>query len=302
MADVSISDLVQRVRDLLQDTSSYQTTSTTTTTSATVAVPDGTLWVQGDVLEWQTGTVGYEQAWLSAAPAGNNLTTVRGYNGTTAETHTSGDIIVQNPKVPGRAIQQALTQAVYRLWPHVWKSATISLTPDLSKTWYDLNTLTVGISKAYQQYGSSPNLLVGNFSAYSSDTRKGYRWMAVDWDLDMPTTTVASGKGIRFPTGLYHGTNTITVKDKRVITGTSDIPDDSQFPVAECVVYLAAARIMRGQEMNRDVVGTNIETTGTVSTGVRAQTANYFEGVAKDLLDDLKLRIQEKYRPIQVWG
>ena len=77
MADVSISDLVQRVRDLLQDTSAYQTTSTTTTTSTTVAVPDGTLWVQGDVGEWQTGAVGYEQIWVTAAPVANNLVVVR---------------------------------------------------------------------------------------------------------------------------------------------------------------------------------------------------------------------------------
>jgi len=301
MADVSISDLVQRVRDLLQDTSAYQTTSTTTTTSATVAVPDGTLWTQGDVLEWQTGTVGYEQAWVSAAPAGNNLTTVRGYNGTTAETHTSGDIIVQNPKVPGRAIQQALTQAVYKLWPHVYKTTDISLTPDTTKVWYDLNASTRGIVRAFQQYGSSPGLVVGNYTGYANEARQGYRWKPIAWDFDLPATTVASTKGVRFPGGLYHTTNTIHVRDARVITGTSDIPDDSELPVAEYVVYAAVARLMRGLEMNRDAVGQNIETTGTVSTGVRLQSANYFENFSKELLDDLKLRMMNKYQPLRMW-
>jgi hypothetical protein len=301
VADVSISDLVQRVRDLLQDTSAYQTTSTTTGTGTTVAVPDGTLWVQGDVGEWQTGTVGYEQFWVSTAPAGNNLTVVRGYNGTTAESHTSGDIVVQNPVFAGRAIQQALQQSVYQLWPHVYKTTDISLTPDLTKTWYDLNALTRGIVRAFQQFGNSPNLLVGNYSAYANESRRGYRYLAIDWDFDLPATTVASTRGVRFPSGLYHNTNTIHVRDMRTITGTSDIPDDGELPVAECVVYLAAARLMRGLEMNRDVVGTNNEITGSVGTGTRAQTANYFEGIGKDLLDDLKLRMLVKYEPIRMW-
>jgi hypothetical protein len=301
MADVSISDLVQRVRDLLQDTSAYQTTSTTTGTGSPVAVPDGTLWVQGDVGEWQTGAVGYEQFWLSAAPTVNDLNVKRGYNGTTAETHTSGDIIVQNPVFAGRAIQQALTQSVYQLWPHVYKTTDISLTPDTTKVWYDLNAATRGIVRAYQQFGTSPALVVGNYSAYANEARRGYRYMAVDWDFDLPATTVASGKGIRFPSGLYHSTNTIHVRDMRTITGTSDIPDDGELPVAEAVVYLAAGRLLEAGEVNRVSSGSDLEESGSVGTGSRLQTGSYYRGIGKEKLDALALAMKEKYQPIRMW-
>src|SRR5512145_2229877 len=111
---VSTSALVARVRDLLGD-HPWGTTSTTENTGATVAVPDGTDWSEGDIGEWQTGTVGFEQFYVQAVVA-NNLTVVRGYAGTTAEAHTSGDRVLKNPSFSGRQIQQALETAVKGLW------------------------------------------------------------------------------------------------------------------------------------------------------------------------------------------
>lgn len=304
MADVSISDIVQRVRDLLVETghltSPYQTTSTTTTTSTTVAVPDGTLWVQGDIGEWQTGTVGYEQFWVTAAPVANNLVVVRGYNGTTAETHTSGDVVVQNPTITGRAIQQAAQRAVDSLWPRVWKTGTVTLAPVAGQTWYDLNALTRGLVNVTQKFGTSPDLRNGVYVAYSNDVRKdSYR--PVMFDLDVDTGVVASGKGVAFPAGLYHTTNSINVRDKRTITGTSDIPDDGELPVAEACVYLAVARCLEGAEGQRVNQGVDLEEQGSLNPGPRLQTGAYFRSMGKEKLDAIETALNLKYTPLRFW-
>src|SRR4030042_1156562 len=99
------TSLIQDIRDVLND-EPWETTSTTTGTGATVAVPDGTKGAAGDVLEWpDTGTVGGEQA-LVLSVSSNDLTTDRGFNGTTAEAHTSGDRVLKNPRSSTRKISE----------------------------------------------------------------------------------------------------------------------------------------------------------------------------------------------------
>jgi hypothetical protein len=292
MADKSVSDLVQRVRDLLYDIN-WETTSTTTTTSATVAVPDGTLWETGAIGEWQTGTVGYEQ-FLVTVVAANNLTVVRGYNGTTAETHTSGDRVVRDPLYSGRQIQQALTNELSYLWPFVYKTGDVDLTPLSTTVWYDLNAATVGVVRVTQLYGSSSQV-IGRFGLRNGE-------YPFEIDYVMPTGLVASGKGIRFPYGMYHSTNHIHVIDMRVLTGTSDIPDNGQFPVSDCLVWLAAGRLVEATETKRDAQGMPQDTQTSVSTGVRLQSGAYFKQQGKKMLELLKFNYQQFYQPIRVWN
>ena len=147
---MTLATLVPLVRDIVADRT-WETTSTTTGTGTTVAVPDGTAWVAGDVGEWQTGGVGGEQFYVVSVSS-NDLTVYRGYNGTTAETHTSGDRVLKNPQVTIRQMQEALTKAVDSLWPSVWTIGEITLTPDtLGVTqWYDLEEATLGIVSVTQ--------------------------------------------------------------------------------------------------------------------------------------------------------
>jgi hypothetical protein len=296
MADLSVSDLVQRVRDLLGD-HPYETTSTTTTTSTTVAVVDGTRWEEGAIGEWQTGTVGYEQFYVQSVAA-NNLTVVRGYDGTTAETHTSGDRVlrIDSESFAGRKIQQAINQAVLELWPYVWKTGTVSLTyaPTTTK-WYDLNAATVGIVKVLQQKSTT----IPDYGRFGFTTELGGRPYVVRFGL--PAAIAASTKGISFPGGVYDsrdpGANSIIVTDKRIITGTTDIPDSSVLPVAEAVTFGAVARLLKAKEIARVVFGAPLEAVQTSSTGVRLQTAAYYDDQFRRRLETLDYRLRQLHDP-----
>jgi hypothetical protein len=297
MPDLSTSDLVQRVRDLLNDFP-WETTSTTTTTSTTVAVPDGALWAQGDIGEWQTGTVGYEQFYVQSVSV-NNLTTVRGYAGTTAETHTSGDRVVKltTPGVvgySGRQIQRAVTEAMNFSWPYIFKPGTVTLSGwSTSTIWHNLNALTLDVLKVVQLYGSS-NVEVGRFGAKNSG--KSY-----SVDLNLPTALVASGKGIRFPGGYFHATNDITITDRRALTGTADIVDSVQFPEAEALTYGAVSRMLQAAEVGRVGGGTNLDTANTVAVGARMNTASWFEEQFRNKLQVLNIRLNDYYQPDRKW-
>lgn len=277
---VSSSSLVQRVRDLVHD-NPYETTSTTTTTSTTVAVVDGTRWDEGDAGEWQTGTVGYEQ-FRVASVSSNNLTVTRGYNGTTAETHTSGDRVIKNPLFTGRQIQQAIAAVINELWPRVYITGTVSLTPVTGQLWYDLDAETLDIIKVGQLYGASSERF-GRFGI------KGTHPYAYDGNL--PAALVASGKGIRFPAGLFSPSNTVTVTDKRAITGTSDIEDSGQLPVADAVVYGAVGRLLQALETKRVASGEVVDIANSVGTGARLQTGAWYEAEYKTKKEDLAQRL-----------
>jgi hypothetical protein len=291
MADKSLSDLVQRTRDLLYD-APWETTSTTTTTSTTVAVPDGTLWDFGAIGEWQTGTVGYEQFYVVSVSS-NNLTVIRGYNGTTAETHTSGDRVVRNPLYSGRQIQQALSNELQGMWPFVYKTGDVDLTPSTTTVWYDLNSATVGVVRAYQLYGASGEY-IGRFG-------RGAGEFSFEVDYLLPTGLVTSGKGIRFASGMYHSSNHIHVIDMRVLTGTSDIPDSPQFPVSDALVWLAAGRLVEATEIKRNSQGMPADTLSTVSSGIRLQSGAFYRVQGKRMLELLTYTYKTHYEPVRMW-
>jgi hypothetical protein len=296
MADLSSSDLVQRVRDLLGD-NPWQTTSSTTGTGTTVAVPDGTLWSFGAIGEWQTGTVGFEQFYVQSV-SGNNLTVTRGVNGTTAESHANGDAVIRNPGFAGRQIQQAITQTLMELWPYVFKVGAISLTYSATTKWYDLNALTLGIVSVQQQKNVTP-ADVGVFN----DKMYGYGKSYIV-RRNLPTALVSSGNGMTFPAGVYDtsGTNAIKVSDIRQITGTTDIVDSSNLPVAEAVTFGAIARILKATEIKRTLYGDALSTEGTVSVGQRLQLGAFYDGEFRKRLVTLQIRLKQLYDPDVLWS
>jgi hypothetical protein len=297
MADLSTSDLVQRVRDLLGD-HPYETTSTPTTTSTSVNVGDNTRWEEGAIGEWQTGTVGYEQFYVTNASA-NPLIVVRGYDGTTAETHTSGDRVlrIDSESFAGRKIQQAINQAILDLWPSVYKTGTVNLTYAPTTTqWYDLNAATLGIASIVQKTDAT----VANFGRFGfTPERGGLRYI---FSQDLPSSIAASGKAVSFPSGAFGTTNAIVVTDLRAITGTTDIPDSSNLPVAEALTFGAIARLLKAKEIARAVFGAPLEAVQTSSTGVRLQTAAYYDDQFRRRLESLNFRLNRLHNPDIVWG
>jgi hypothetical protein len=300
--DLSVNDLVPRTRDLLSDTPTVITSSTTGTGSS-ITVNDPTFLSTGDILEWQTGAVGYEQMLVTADPAGvNPITVQRGVNGTTAETHTNGDSIFVGPNFTGRQTQQAIAAALRKLWPYAYVVTPIDLGAYVSnKVWYDLVGMTqkaMGMVSVRQAWGTAPALYQGDFVRYG---QKG--GLPVIWDFSVATSICASGAGVRFPSSIYDTSGAAAHPFANVATpiiGTSDIPDDGRWPVADCVTFFAAGRMTGAQEIPRVSSGGDLESSSTVGTGARAATGSGLVEQAQSLLQTIGIRYRNFYRPLDV--
>lgn len=306
MPDLSVNDLVQRTRDLLNDTPAI-VTSTTSDGGAgdlSVSVSDPSGISQGDILEWQTGTVGYEQMLVTADPGGSNPIAVsRGFNGTTAESHASGDALFIGPTFTGRQTQKAIIAGLGKLWPYAYKVTLVDLGAYTEgKIWYDLVGLTalpLGMVAVRQKFGVPPSLHQGDF--VKPGTKGG---LPVVWDFTVDTSIAASGAAVRFPSGVYDPTPSAAHPFAHVATpivGTSDIPDDGRWPVADCVTYFAAGRMVGAQEIPRVASGGDLESSGTVSTGARTQAGFVFLQQFQLLLQSIGIRYRHHYRPLDVF-
>lgn len=297
---VSINDLVQRVRDLLGEQPTVLT-STTTGTGTSITVSDPADLSEGDVLEWQTGTVGFEQMLIVGDPAGANPVTVsRGFMGTTAETHTSGDTLFVTPVTTGRQIQQALSTAMRSLFPAVYTVESKLQTP--SSTWAaeaawravtNHTTTPLGFVRIEQKWGAAPYEYLGQYGM-GHDLRGDMR---VNVRYDLPTSMSSSGVGLMFPDGFFHQTNDIITIAQLPLTGTADIEDSAFLPVADCLVYLAVGALTQAGEVPRVAQGGDLEASSTVGTGARLQTGSFYANLGRQMRDFLKVQYELKYRP-----
>lgn len=296
---ISSSALIPRVRDILGDRP-FQDSSTTTTTTTSITVADSSLYDVGHIVEWQTGAVGYEQMYVTAIPNATTLTVIRGYGGTTAETHTSGDAIVSNPQFTGRNIQQSITAILNDSWPQVWTPGTVNLTWTGTTKWYDLNALTKGIISVTQV----KNTTVVDYGRFRDRYQGGGLSYVVQRDL--PTTVVSSGTGIWFPSGVYDsrtsGGNSIVVRDIRALTGTSDIEDSATLPVAEAMVWGVCGRLLRAREVSRVSAGEAVTIASSVGAGTRFSLGKQYEQEWRNRLESLKVALFDLYDPDQFWG
>lgn len=239
--------LVARIRRDL-NSREWETTSTTVGTGATIAVPDGTLWVAGDVGEWQTGTVGGEQ-FLVQSVSINNLTTVRGHNGTTAEAHTSGDRVVKNPAFQYAQITDAVSAVVDELWPHIYKKVTATVTLlttgehhySVAATFEDLSSvvqMSTGTPDQPRFYGGRRNPFTAELVRGLPDNFPG----AED-----------TGKTVYLPQ-VYNTTNTVLVNGIARLTDTvtaGSYDDFSAGVEVSCIEYLAVADLVEGSDAAR---------------------------------------------------
>jgi hypothetical protein len=275
-------------------------TSTTTGTGASITVSDATFLSLGDILEWQTGTVGYEQMLVTVDPAGvNPITVQRGVNGTTAETHTSGDAIFVNPSFTGRQTQQAIGAGIRKLWPYVYIVTSCDLgTITTPKVWYDLvgaPSGTLGLVGVRQQYGASPAIYQGDYVLLGS-----HGGLPCSYDLSIDTAICATGFGVRFPGGFYDPVAHPFARVASPVLGVTDIVDSGRFPVADHLSYFAAGRLTGALEIPRVSTGGDLESSTTVSTGARSSAGGGFLQTAQDLLQTLGIRYRNLYRPLDV--
>ncbi len=267
------STVVARVRRLLNDRP-WETTSTTATTSATVAVPDGTQWAAGDILEWTHAATGQGEQALVRSVSSNDLTTLRGYGNVAAAAHASGDRVIKNPTFTFDDIVESIDETLNGLWPNAWKAITQTVTPAVGSKWIDsglsaaeLDAL-VDFSSATQVYNTDDIGVYGPFQARRVLVRR-----------NMPSGTWASTVAVRFPDGYYTSGADVTfifrgkITDTVTSTNYDDLDDGNS--LAEAVVWLAAGRcIMKKEATHED----------DMSHLTAAQDGAYFEAKGREHL------------------
>lgn len=279
---VSTSDLIARVRTYLDERPMVTTATATNSSTTTVAVTDGTQWDKNAVIEFQDNG---EQCLVSSV-SGNNLTVIRGWNGTTAAAHSSIQAW-RDPQYTYDNINKCLASAVRRLWPYCWKATDDTITPLSDGTvWYDLNSAALALINVVQQYGTSDV----NLGIYGDGTSN----LQVIFERNLPTGLVTSGVGLRFPNGFFHPTNTVRVKFAAAISGSSDIEDDGELAVADAVIFGALGRLLSGKEIERVSSGEDLEPARSVRVGGRLSTGAYYERLFREELEALRISHQQQ--------
>jgi hypothetical protein len=247
-------------------------------------VSSGDDWNVGDVLEWtHSGTIGGELA-LVRSKSGNDLTVVRGYEGTTAETHASGDRVVQNPNFYHRDIVESIDEVLNTLWPNVWTTVSQDVTPDTTAKWIDSALSAAEVAAVVDLSSVGQVFDTDNWGAYGP--RHGRRVWA---RRNLPTATWTSGIAVRFPDGYWDSSAAVTFRWRAKITDTvaggdySDLDDGGL--LAEGVVWLAASRLIT----KREAEGLN-ETLheGSATYGAHINSGSYFELVGKEKIAEYR--------------
>lgn len=231
MAVVSITSLIPRVRQLLEDEPFEDyTTGTITAVATSQAVNQGAAWAEGDVLEYQ------DDGDLAKVRTGGSspLTIKRSHAGATASSHASGVVLFKNPDWRYLQIQEALTRVVDELWPQVWQTDSTTVTPTQNGEWYNL---VAGLKDVV----SVVQLTVGTPTRAVFFGQRGGPPFTIQHNL--PTSLVGSGIGIRFPRGVDNYTNTVAITYRSKIT-TADIEDGL---MSEAVIYGACWRLLAGK-------------------------------------------------------
>ena len=291
------SSLIQDIRHIVND-EPWETTSTTTTTSSTVAVPDGTKWAVGDVGEWSfTGTVGGEQ-FLVQSISSNNLTVLRGYNGTTAETHGSGDRVVKNPRYSVIQITDSIDRVIEGAYPSVWTTLATTVTPDTTTIWFDSGTSTQNVDtmdlvSATQLYGGSSEYIgvYGVTTPYMPSR-------PIHVVRNMDTALVTSGIGVRFPGGFHHATNNVKLTWRKRLTSTvatGNYSDLTEGLLTEAIANGVAGRLVGNKEFANVSEDAQM---GRANIGSFLSTASWFELKSRELLSQHRMYLMRTAPPM----
>jgi len=227
--------MAQRVRRELGDFP-WETTGSAASSSSVIAVVLGTDWAEGDIGEFEDDGEEFRVRSISS----NDLTCVRGYNGTTAATQAASSRILKSPRYGLIEIQNAVEGVIQDLpYPKVYKKVSDTIAPAPATTlWYDVGTTgnARALIRVVQQYGSG-NEIVGFFGVRHAAPR-------VVFERNLPTAIVAAGTGVMFPDGFYHATNTVAIDFAAKITdaGTTSYDDLNEGDVVtEAVIYGAVS-------------------------------------------------------------
>jgi hypothetical protein len=228
--------------------------------------------------------VGGEQ-FLVQSVSSNNLTTVRGYNGTTAEAHTSGDRIVKNPRYTTIQIVDAIERTIQSLGDSCWVEATATVTPDTTATWIDSGLTGTDITGYMDLIGGEQ--LYGDSSQYYGTygyPRQGAKHKAVRVNTGVPTGLASSGIGLQFPAGYHDNSNNITMRYRVRVTAAvsgSNYSDLTEGLMTEALVMGVVARLLSQKETPNVSEDKRI---GETDVGSFVQTAAWYDLRYRELL------------------
>ncbi len=300
---VQVSDVVARVRRILNDNpfADITTSAITTTGQTTFTVADGSIYDNGVILEFDGG----EQVQITGVST-NTLTVIRGYNDTDPGTYAIHATITREPVFAYYAIRDAAKDVIdSKLWPYVWKQiesddgGNIIITPNSNLRWYELPEECIYLSQVVQLVGDTnpwPFVYGTKENTYPVGIRR-----------NMPTSLVASGVALYIPYR-YNSTNDIEVTALGRIT--SDIEDDSgdayidleEGALAEAVVDYTVARLVASTDIARSTQEDVSMGDETVTPGRRTSLAQYWEGQALEKRHDWEAFLRDMLPKMEPQG
>lgn len=238
-------------------------------------VADTTKFDVGDIVEFQDDG---EQCLVTALADSDTLTVIRGVNGTTAATHSSGVLVAKSPVWSYLQITDAIDESIRDLWPHIYKKVTYSVTPVAGQKWYELDdggntNVALGLSSVVQTYGST-----GQEKIFYYGDRRGGAYPVL-MRKNVPTAEWASGTALYLPY-LRHSTNTVTVNAITKLTAAYSAPNYTELTdgvEVDCVMYYALSKMVRWTDIPRatqEDIGMSDE---SVRPMVRSALAGTFE-------------------------
>lgn len=275
------ASLVAKVRTILNDNPFLDAcTEAMDTTETGLDVADTTIWSVGDVVEFQDDG---ELCLVTALASATSLTVQRNYllsvtaTAGTGTSHSSGALIAKSPAVRYSGIVEHISGTLNSLWPYVYREINQTLTPDSTKTYYEMDegttnaTSMIELSSVTQLYGSSDSKVF-----YYGVNGAAYPAYLV---FNLPTGLVASGVGLYLPY-FKHPTNSIYVNAIGKIDDTVATSSYSYINAgvqADCVAYLAAARLILSTDAFRTIQEDVTMGDQAITPGARTRLSAYYE-------------------------
>lgn len=268
--------LIQRIRTRLND-NPFQTACTEAMDASETGldVASTTKFDVGDIVEFQDDG---EQCLVTALASSTELTVIRGFNGTTAATHSISVLVAKNPVFSYLAIEGAIAEVLRDLWPHVYKEVNYTITPVVGQRWYELDdggdTATIlELSTVTQVYGASGQERVMYYGARRTGA------YPANLEFNVPVALAASGVGLYLPY-LRHSTNNIFVNGIARLTATvsgGNYSDITEGVEVDCVMYLAMAKLVAWTDISRSTQEDVTMSDESVRPLVRTQLAGTLE-------------------------
>ena len=224
----------------------------------------------------------------------NSITVTRGARGTTAASHSAGDVLKITPPFPRINVFNAVKDQIENLYP----------------TLYAVETQTIASAAGYVALeGADDNRIVAPLAAVSqyqslasgSETTVQFRGVAMEL-IDVPTTVTASGKVVQF-SGINNGVNVhVTFKKKfgEVTNETSTLADIGLETEYEPIIMAGvAAQVIAGKDIptyTADYISEQMQVANfpvNSSSNIRNSLLQYQQVLINQARKDLRARYPE---------